>query len=119
VPPERTLYVWGFEPTLHVLAGRRAPTRYFYNEPLRMALTAPAARAELMADLQRTRPGAIVLHRRDYMPRVVGDHNDSVGALQGFPELRAYLEAGYDPLFELDYLVVLVDRTLAGRAGSK
>jgi hypothetical protein len=110
VPPDRALYVWGFEPGLHDLTGRRAPTRYFYNQALRMTLTAPAARAELMRDLARDRPGAIVLVKRDGQADVVGDSLDSHAALRTFPELDAFVKRGYRPLFELSYLTVLIDR---------
>lgn len=94
--PSVPLYVWGFEPLIYWLSERPAATRYVYNVAQRSAWARERVRAELMTDLERARPGVIVVQHHDYFSFVTGDDLDSARALQGFPELNALLERDYE-----------------------
>lgn len=94
-PPGSPLFVWGFEPELHVFADRPPASRFFYSVPARAAWSAAAARPLLLADLAAHPPAAVVVGRADALPWVTGDDQTSAQALPGFPELAALLAADF------------------------
>jgi hypothetical protein len=94
-PPGSSVYVWGFEPVIYDLAGRAPASRYIYNVPQRVAWAYDATRRRLLAELDRTRPAAIVVEHRDVFPFVTGDRLDSAASLDTFGPLRAILERDY------------------------
>lgn len=95
VPPDRTVFVWGFEPVIYDLADRTPSTRYLYDVPQRVAWAKEAERATLMKDLQASHPAAVVVERRDVFPMVTGDAIDSNDTLQEFDALRTLLQDRY------------------------
>ncbi|HEU4533547.1 MAG TPA: hypothetical protein VFS00_05490, partial [Polyangiaceae bacterium] len=95
-PEGSSVYIWGFEPAIYDLAGRRPASRYIYNVPQRVAWGREAARRELLAELERERPAAFVVERNDVFPFVTGDRLDSAAALQTFDALRASVEREYE-----------------------
>jgi hypothetical protein len=107
-PPEARVYVWGFEPVIYALAGRRPASRYIYNAPQRLAWPGhDAAREELLEDLRRERPEAIVLVARDTLTGVCGEAGDSAAVLEDWPELRELLAQDYRAAERFEDLVVL------------
>jgi hypothetical protein len=95
-PEGSSVYVWGFEPVMYDLSGRRSASRYVYNVPQRVAWAQEATRRELMGDLERARPAAIVVERRDVFPFVTGDRLDSAASLKTFGALEAMVERDYE-----------------------
>jgi hypothetical protein len=95
--PEEPIYVWGFEPEIYVLAGRRPASRFVYNVPQRADWSAAAARTELLAELAQQPPAAIVLVRNDRFPHVTGNEQDGEEALRGFPALSRRVQREYVP----------------------
>jgi hypothetical protein len=94
---EDAVYVWGFEPGIYRLSGRRPSTRYIYNVPQRAAWSRASTREELMHDLERDPPAVIVVEAGDVIPWVTGSWEDSLAALNGFPELERLIRAHYRP----------------------
>ena len=95
VPPERSVLVWGFEPVIYDLADRRPATRFLYDVPQRVAWAKQAMRRQMMDDLARDPPAAIVVEHRDVFPMVTGDFADSAASLREFGELSTLLEQRY------------------------
>jgi hypothetical protein len=95
VPPDRTVFVWGFEPVIYDLADRTPSTRYLYDVPQRVAWAKVAERATLMRDLEASHPAAVVVEKRDVFPMVTGDAIDSNDTLQDFDALRGMLRERY------------------------
>jgi hypothetical protein len=95
-PEGSSVYIWGFEPAIYDLAGRRPASRYVYNVPQRVAWAREATRRELMAELERDRPAAIVVERRDVFPHVTGDRLDSAATLETFGALKAMVDREYE-----------------------
>jgi len=94
--PEDPIFVWGFEPQIYVLAGRRPASRYVYDVPQRLAWPGrDAARSELVGDLLATRPAAFVVEHRDILPHVTGNRADSAEELTRFPGLHDLLRSHY------------------------
>ena len=93
---DETLFIWGFEPIVYDLAARRFASRYIYNVPQRLDWPgSTAARAELMSDLERTRPEVVLVTRGDVFTHVTGDRRDSLAMLGEFDELGRFLDLGY------------------------
>ncbi|MGB5681714.1 MAG: glycosyltransferase family 39 protein [Polyangiales bacterium] len=91
-----TVFIWGFEPMVYDLAGRRFASRYIYNVPQRLEWPGSnAARAELMRDLHRTQPDVVLVTRGDVFTHVTGDRRDSFAMLDEFDELGRFLDVGY------------------------
>jgi hypothetical protein len=96
VPPDRHVFVWGFEPVIYDLANLTPSTRYIYDVPQRVAWAKAREREVLMGDLTRDPPAAIVVERRDVFPMVTGDAIDSADTLHDFTELASLLDARYE-----------------------
>ena len=109
VPVGAPIFVWGFEPVLYDLAGRRPASRYVYDVPQRSAWASPAHRETLLRELRATPPAAVVLVHGDAIPDVTGDPRDSAQALEDFPALAA-LFAGYARVARFGDLEILVPR---------
>jgi hypothetical protein len=95
VPPDRSIFVWGFEPVIYDLADRRPATRFLYDVPQRVEWAKHGMRWILMRDLEASRPAAIVVEKHDVFPMVTGNALDSADTLPDFPDLSRLLEQRY------------------------
>ena len=95
--PGDSIYIWGFQPMIYGLAGRRPASRFVYNAPLRAAWYGARARPVLLADLERDPPAAILVESGDVHPGTTGNELDSRQALERFPKLQRFLREGYAP----------------------
>ena len=102
------LFIWGFEPIVYRLADRPPASRFVYNVPQRAAWGGERPRAELLADLAAHPPAAVVVERGDRFSWVTGNNQDSLEALEGFPELRRWMVDGYRPDVEVGRFLVMV-----------
>lgn len=118
VPPDRTIYVFGNEPMIYLLANRRSPTRFFFNSPVRFQATAGAAKVELMNALEARPPAAIVVLSRDAVPLDFFNDKDSEKELAEFPELTKFINDGYKPYGRASYMLVYVEKGLAATTES-
>jgi hypothetical protein len=93
--PEQSVLIWGAEPGINLLAGRRIPVRYVYLYPLfKTGYTSDASWEEFFADLRRDPPDVILEAAfRTSPPTVVVGLSDIVfgGAAAGPPRTRAEL----------------------------
>jgi hypothetical protein len=110
VPPDRPVFVWGFEPVIYDMADRRPATRYLYNVPQRVAWAKADARRVLMEDLAKNPPAAIVVEHWDVFPFVTGDAIDSADSLRDFPALRDLIDERYEHLSRVGGLDVYLER---------
>jgi uncharacterized membrane protein YhaH (DUF805 family) len=99
--PDAPVYVWGFEPAIYWLSGRRPASRYIYNVPQRAPWERDRARAELLADLRAKPPALVAVQTGDVFPKVTGDYLDSRSALWQFPELSDLLSEQYRHVSEV------------------
>jgi hypothetical protein len=107
-PPEASVYVWGFEPVIYELSGRRPASRYIYNVPQRLDWSGyAAAREGLLDDLRRERPAAIVVVARDKLTGVCGGDADSWTELEDWSELRDLLARNYRAAERFEDLLIL------------
>jgi hypothetical protein len=97
-PEDSTLFIWGFEPAIYELSGRRPASRYVHDVPQRAAWAKRKSRRILIEELTASPPAAIVVVREDRLPWVTGNRQDSYESLRGFPELREMLQGRYRPV---------------------
>ncbi|HET9177427.1 MAG TPA: glycosyltransferase family 39 protein [Terriglobia bacterium] len=91
------VYVWGNEPLIYYLSGYRPPVRFVWNLPLIASWRLPGWRRELVSQFSGTRPGYIIVARRDEVHDLSGTYQDSAQALRNFPGLNDYLRNFYQP----------------------
>jgi hypothetical protein len=109
--PDAPIYVWGFEPMLYEMSGRRPASRWIYNVPQRLEWSQRArARSALMRDLERQPPAAVILVKNDVRAGVTGSRRDSLTELQEFAELQAWLADGYRRAFQIEDFEVYLPR---------
>ncbi|MFB3879892.1 MAG: glycosyltransferase family 39 protein [Armatimonadota bacterium] len=93
--PDDTIFVWGFEPLIYSLSGRRPASRFIYTVPLVTDWSPPEWRKELMRGLNRERPAAIIVAHNDLLPWMTGRYDDSATQLLTFPELSQFIHSHY------------------------
>ena len=95
--PANGVYVWGNEPLIYYLSGHRPPVRFVWNLPLIAPWRLTGWRRELVRQLSGTRPGYIIVAKRDEVHDLSGTHHDSAQELRDFPGLNDYLRNFYQP----------------------
>ena len=101
--PGESILVWGFEPSIYLLADRRPPTRYFFNVPVTSKFTPVGWRYEFLRDLQERPPALVIVARNDAIPWASGLTTDSAAQLQEWPELSNWLRANYREESRVEY----------------
>jgi len=91
-----TIFVWGFEPSIYWFSERAPATRFVYDVPQRSEWQKDYARRELMRDLAQHRPAMVIVQHNDVFPSVTGHLFDSHDELPGFPELKGFIDDGYE-----------------------
>lgn len=108
--PDDTVFIWGFEPLIYFLSDRRPATRFIYTVPLVTAWSPPKWRQELMRDLERNPPRAIIVAHRDTLPWMTGRRDDSAAQLADFPALDHLLATDYQEVGRIEDFAVLSRR---------
>jgi hypothetical protein len=93
--PADPVLIWGFEPAVYLLAGRRAPTRFFFAVPVAVTFTPKTWREEFLEDLRARPPALFLVVRNDIYPWATGRRDDSAGQLRAWPDLREWLADHY------------------------
>jgi hypothetical protein len=104
------LFVWGVWPQTYFWLDRPLVSSFIVNSGLRATWSPPAWRDELMEDLQATPPRFFAVARGDNQPWLTGTSQTSDRYLwDEFPELRRYLESGYDQVLDNGLFVLYED----------
>jgi 4-amino-4-deoxy-L-arabinose transferase-like glycosyltransferase len=91
------VYVWGFDPLVNVLAGRRMPTRYSYNTPLIAPWRKARWRQEFMADIRADPPRYLLVVCNDQHPWTTGRNEDSYQIMMtDFAVLARFVSEHYE-----------------------
>jgi hypothetical protein len=98
--PDERVFLFGFDPSVYLEAGRAPASRYLYDVPLRATWSAEH-RVRLLRDLRAQVPVAIAIERYDRMKMVTGSDADSFEAAHAFPEFMAFLEEKYGKVDDL------------------
>ncbi len=90
-----SILVWGFEPAVYWLTGRRPATRFIYDVPQRSQWQTESSQRMFMDEVTRNQPVVIVVQHNDVFPGVTGFMTDSAADLSRFAELERYLDEQY------------------------
>lgn len=93
--PTDAVLIWGFEPVVYWISGRRLATRFIYNVPQRSQWQTETSQRIFMDEVTRNRPPVVLVQHHDVFPGVTGHVTDSSADLERFPALHAYLTASY------------------------
>lgn len=94
--PTDAVYVFGFDPVVNVLAGRRMPTRFSYNTPLIVPWRREEWRQEFMTDLRRDPPRYLLVMTKDLHPWTTGRDQDSYQIMtEDFVALARFVDEHY------------------------
>jgi len=100
--PEDSLFVWGYETMLYLLAQEPPRYRYPYAWPFIVDFHDGRYTDDLMRRLAEDPPKHIVIQDRDGTPWVTGRPQSSAEFLTLFPELRTFIELGYTEVESTD-----------------
>jgi len=93
--PDDGIYVWGFDPLVYYLSGRKCVSRFIYNFPLLWKGENTAFRREFMNDMAGKNPKQIIVAKNDPLEFISGYNEDSKKLLSRFPEFNDFLNAKY------------------------
>ncbi|WP_136637359.1 ArnT family glycosyltransferase [Pseudooceanicola onchidii] len=108
--PGDSLFVWGYETMLYLLAQEPPRYRYPYAWPFVVDFHDGRYSADLMDRLRADPPRHIVVQDGDATPWVTGRPQSSAEYLQLFPELKDFIEAGYEQVEATDRFRLLQRR---------
>lgn len=93
--PDDRIFVWSFDPAIHVWSQRRGVTRFLYNYPFRVDWGSPAYRQELLDGLRVSPPKLFLVSSKDATFGVTRSRKDSQQLLRDFTELQDFVDQGY------------------------
>ena len=94
-PPGDGVFVWGTDPLIYYLTGRRPPTRFVSNIFLTGPWSPPAWREELVQDLEQSPPAFIVVAQHDNFG-ITLTTLDSEHYLSVYPRLARFISGSYN-----------------------
>ncbi len=93
--PDNGIYVWGFDPLVYYLSGRKCVSRFIYNFPLLWKADNNAFRKEFMNEITKNNPKVIIVAKNDPLMFISGYNEDSKQLLQRFPEFNSFINSKY------------------------
>ena len=103
--PSDGVFVWGTDPLIYYLTGRRPPTRFLSNIFLTGPWSPPAWREEVVHDLEKSPPAFIVVAQHDNFG-ITLTQLDSEQYLSVYPRLARFIAGSYDSMAQYPDFVV-------------
>gem|GEM_PF-1288330 len=101
-----TIFVWGYDPLVYIMAERESASRFVSFLPLMTTWTPQAWLDQFVTDLERERPAFILLQRGENARWITGHYIDAVPYAFLIPRFRALLERDYVELERIeDYFI--------------
>jgi hypothetical protein len=91
-----SILIWGFEPVVYWITGRRPATRFIYDVPQRSQWQTETSQRLFIDEVTRNRPAIVVVQHNDVFPGVTGHMTDSALDLGRFAALERYVDDNYD-----------------------
>lgn len=89
------IYVWGYDPLVYYLSGRKCVSRFIYNVPLLWKGENTEFRKEFMNEINKNNPKLILVTSGDPLYFISGYNEDSKQLLERFGELTAFIKDKY------------------------
>jgi hypothetical protein len=100
--PDDKIYVWGFDPLVYYLSGRKSSSRFIYNYPLYWKGNNERFRREFMNDMNSNIPKLILVAQKDPLPFISGYNEDSKQMVERFTDFKDMLELRYSFRKQID-----------------
>jgi hypothetical protein len=94
--PGDSIYVWGFDPAIYLLADRPTASRFLFSFPLMSDWTPPEWKVDFVQELARNRPVYFIVERGGTATWIVGYEIDMADYIGWYPTLHQWLEAHYE-----------------------
>lgn len=94
--PRDSVLVWGFEPVIYWITGRRPATRFIYNVPQRSQWQTEVSQRLYLDEVRANHPSVVIVQHHDVFPGVTGHITDSAADLARFPGLERYLADSFE-----------------------
>ncbi|HTE86177.1 MAG TPA: glycosyltransferase family 39 protein [Dehalococcoidia bacterium] len=94
--PGDTIYIYGYEALVYLLAERESASRFFYVFPVISTWTPPEWRAEWVRELNARLPRYLLVQANEGAPWITGLHEDTARYAAHDPDLQQLLVAHYD-----------------------
>ncbi len=111
--PSDKIFIWGTQPVIYFLSGRRPATRFISNLGLISPWGPRAWQEELVRELRKSPPAVFIVVRKDAIPTVSYTHDDSEKFLRVFPELAAFIRENYQHSKQIENFEIYRRRTAA------
>ncbi|HWA07538.1 MAG TPA: glycosyltransferase family 39 protein [Ignavibacteria bacterium] len=90
------IYVWGFDPLIYYLSGRKCVSRFIYNFPLLWKGENSSFKREFLNEIEKRNPELIIVAENDPLYFISGYDEDSKKLIKRFPEFDSFLSSKYD-----------------------
>jgi hypothetical protein len=84
---DESVLIWGFEPVVYWMTGRRPATRFIYDVPQRSQWQTESSQRMFMDEVTQLDPAVIIVQHNDVFPGVTGYATDSAADLRRFAKL--------------------------------
>jgi len=92
---EDGIFVWGFDPLIYYLSGRKCVSRFIYNFPLLWKGENASFKREFLSEIEKKNPRMIIVAANDPLFFISGYEEDSKKLLKRFPEFDSFLNSKY------------------------
>ncbi len=106
--PHDSIFVWGFEPAIYLVADRPPGARFMFTFPFMSDWSPPEWRTSFVEELDRRRPIYFIVEYGLTATWITGESVEMSAAIESFPALKQWLAANYD--FEADIAGVTLYR---------
>ena len=89
------IYLWGYDPLVYYLSGRKCVSRFIYNVPLLWKGENTEFRKEFMIEMNKKNPKLILVASGDPLYFISGYNEDSKQLLERFAEFSAFIREKY------------------------
>lgn len=89
------IFVWGFDPLVYYLSGRKCTSRFIYNFPLLWKGENSALKSEFMSRINANPPKMILVAKNDPLLFISGYDEDSQKLLDRFTEFKSVIDSKY------------------------
>ncbi len=89
------IFVWGFDPLVYYLSGRKCTSRFIYNFPLLWKGENSSLKSEFMNKVNTDPPKMILVAKNDPLLFISGYDEDSKKLLDRFTEFKSVIDSKY------------------------
>lgn len=90
------IFVWGFDPLIYYLSGRKCVSRFIYNFPLLWKGENASFKREFLDEIEKKNPKLIIVAANDPLYFISGYNEDSKKLIKRFPEFDSFLSSNYE-----------------------